>query len=491
MKISTLFKRSGIKFPSEKISGANDFEVKGITCNSDCVREGFIFVAIKGNLLDGSRFLPQAVAKGASAVLLEGKIPVFTQDNKTIAVKVKDARLALARLSAEFYGNPCRKIKVVGVTGTNGKTTVTYLIEEILRQAGYAAGVIGTVNYRFCHKFIPAKNTTPEPVQLQSLLSQMRNAGCKFCIMEVSSHALDQERIEGIDFHSAIFTNLTQDHLDYHRTMENYFQAKCKIFRRLKKGAFAIINNDDSYAQRIKKMTSAEVVTYGLGENADIQACNLRLSRDGIEFQLKTKQDSAVLRSRLIGIHNVYNILAAVAWARETGIKIAAIQQAIRDFPGVPGRLERINAKTQFSIFVDYAHTEDALRNVLCNLRQICEGKIITVFGCGGDRDKSKRPKMGRVVSEMADYAIITNDNPRSESPSSIIADIRKGISGRNFRVITDRRKAILKSLSLAKPQDIVLIAGKGHENYQIIKDKVLHFDDREVVRECLEYLKY
>ncbi|MGD0336476.1 MAG: UDP-N-acetylmuramoyl-L-alanyl-D-glutamate--2,6-diaminopimelate ligase [Candidatus Omnitrophota bacterium] len=491
MKISALLRKSGIGVTPKAISQANDFEVKGITCDSGSVSRGFIFVAIKGALCDGRRFLPQAIAKGASAIVLQARYKPIALDKKIIVLSVRDARLALAKLAAEFYGNLSRKIKVAGVTGTNGKTTITYLIEEIIRQAGYRPGVIGTINYRFCNKVIPAKNTTPGPVQLQSLLSDMRKAGCKYCVMEVSSHALEQARIEGIDFHSAIFTNLTQDHLDYHKTLEKYFEAKAKLFRDLPKRAFAVINNDDSYGRRLKKITRAEVVTYGIEKSSDVRASNLKIKSNGTEFLLEAKGIKAILKIPLIGIHNVYNVLAAAAWALKAGIGAAVIRKALEDFRGVPGRLERIPSAAEFSVFVDYAHTQDALKNVLGNLRKVCGGRIITVFGCGGDRDKTKRPKMGRTVCSISDYAIITSDNPRSERPEKIIADIKRGISTKNFCVIADRRQAILKALFLAGPGDLVLIAGKGHENYQVIKDRILHFDDRETVEECLKYLKY
>ena len=491
MRINELLKRSGIAVSKRILSGLNNFEVKGISCSSGSIGRGFIFVAIKGSFQDGNNFISQAIAKGARVIVVQDKSRVVHGNKKAVVIKVRDTRLVLARLAAEFYGNPSSEMRVVGVTGTNGKTTVTYLIERILLKANCPTGVIGTVNYRFGDKIIPAKKTTPAAPELQSLLSQMQKAGCKYCIMEVSSHALEQARVEGIEFHSAVFTNLTQDHLDYHKTLEKYFQAKTRLFHGLGKKAFALINNDDKYGRRLKKLTRARVVTYGLKKGACIRASRLKVNGEAAEFMLEAKGMALSFKTRLIGIHNVYNVLAAVGWALEAGIKASVIRRAIEDFSGVPGRLERIDSRKGFSVFVDYAHTEDALKNVLQALRKVFKGRIITVFGCGGDRDKGKRPKMGRVVCRISDYAIITSDNPRSEDPGKIIADIKQGISGNNFCVIVQRRDAIYRSLCLALPGDIVLIAGKGHENYQIIKDRVLDFDDRKAVRECLRSLKY
>jgi len=472
-------------------SEINDFEVKGLSCNSQNVSERFLFVAIKGNKEDGHKFIKEAIAKGARAILTQGQYPGTKGREDVCFIEAPDTRQALATLASEFYGRPSEKIKVIGITGTNGKTTISYLIEAVLKETHLNPGVVGTVNYRFKDKALAAKNTTPGPIEIQSLLAQMVNEHLEYVIMEVSSHALDQERTAGINFHSAIFTNLTQDHLDYHVSLENYFQVKAGLFKNLESDSFCVINNDDAYGRRLKKLTSAEVITYGIDTHADVVARYIKLDISQTEFEVKTDKVQVNLRTQLIGNHNVYNLLACIAWAIKEGLELPVIKSAIEKFSFVPGRLERIDSRADFAVFVDYAHTEDALSNVLGFLRQIASGRIIVVFGCGGERDKTKRPKMGKVVSELADYAIITNDNPRSEDPDEIIAAIRNGIAKNNYCVILDRREAIVQALSIAKSGDIVLIAGKGHEDYQILKDKTIHFDDREVTRECLAARKF
>jgi UDP-N-acetylmuramoyl-L-alanyl-D-glutamate--2,6-diaminopimelate ligase len=481
MKIKKLIKALGRPKAPE---GLKDFKVKGISCNSRSVGKGFIFVAVKGNRQDGNKFIDEAVANGAAVVVAEKQ----AAKSSVPFVLVKDARLALSDLAAEFYGRPSQDIGVIGVTGTNGKTTITYLLERLLNSAGFSAGVIGTVNYRFQGKVFPSKNTTPGPLELQSLLSRMLRGKVKYAVMEVSSHALDQRRTEGVKFNSAIFTNLTQDHLDYHKTLENYFKSKARLFQQLDRNSLAIINNDDKYAGRLKKMTKARVLTYGINKDADVKAQEIRFYLSHTEFTVLAAGKRFNFRTGLIGRHNIYNILAVAAWARGQGMDLDKIAQALKSFSFVPGRLEPVSGgRGGFFVFVDYAHTEDALKNVISALRETCENKIIVVFGCGGERDKIKRPKMGKVVTELADYAIVTSDNPRSEDPLKIIMDIKKGISKKNFCVIADRKNAIAKALSLAEDKDVVLVAGKGHETYQILNDRTVVFDDREVVRECLK----
>jgi UDP-N-acetylmuramoyl-L-alanyl-D-glutamate--2,6-diaminopimelate ligase len=477
---------------SKPYSDIADFQVKGISCNSQEVWTGFVFVAIKGNKEDGHKFIKEAMDRGAKAIVTQGYYSDVKGNEDISFIEVPDTRKALAALASEFYGWPSEKIKVVGITGTNGKTTISYLIEAVLKEEHFNPAVIGTINYRFKNKVVTAKNTTPGPIEIQSMLAQMLKEGIKYAIMEVSSHALDQQRIAGIDFHSAIFTNLTQDHLDYHLTLENYFQAKAKLFKNLQSSSFCVINNDDNYGRKLKKLTQAQIITYGIEADADVVAKDIKLGVYQTEFKVKTKEGQIGFKTHLIGGHNVYNILACISWAIKEGFKLQVIKSAIEKFSFVPGRLERINSAGYFSVFVDYAHTEDALNNVLRFLRQISTGRrIIVVFGCGGERDKTKRPKMGRVVTGLADYAIITNDNPRSEDPEEIINAIRSGISKNNYCVIFDRKKAIRQALSIAKSGDIVLIAGKGHEDYQILKDKTIPFDDREVARECLAARKF
>jgi UDP-N-acetylmuramyl-tripeptide synthetase len=346
---------------------------------------------------------------------------------------------------------------------------------------------LGTINYRFKDEVIPAKNTTPGPLQLQELLNRISRCGANYLVMEVSSHALDQGRVEGIKFASVIFTNLTQDHLDYHLTMENYFQAKSKLFRNLSADSCCIINNDDTYGKKLSGLVSGRKITYAIEGAADLVASDIESSLLKTKFLLKLDSKKINFSAKLIGRHNVYNILASIAWAVSEGLDISIIKSTIEEFLPVPGRLENITVKEDFLVFVDYAHTPDALDNAIKTLRQLTKKKVIVVFGCGGERDRTKRPKMGKVVSELADYAIITNDNPRSESPQEIIADIQKGIAKGNYCVVLDRLEAIKKSLSLANRGDIILIAGKGHEDYQVLKDGTVYFDDRQAVRECLK----
>jgi UDP-N-acetylmuramoyl-L-alanyl-D-glutamate--2,6-diaminopimelate ligase len=484
MKFKQLIKVLGSLFDRE------DFEVKGVSPNSKNVQDGFIFVAISGTHDDGHEFIDEAIKRGAKAIVVESSKLKTQRLLKVPFIAVGDTRKALAQLSARFYGSPSRKIKVVGITGTNGKTTITYLIEALLKEAGFNPAVIGTVNYRFKDKIIPSKNTTPGPVELQSMLSEMLSNEVDYVIMEVSSHALDQQRVEGINFHCAIFTNLTQDHLDYHATMEKYFSAKAKLFKNLDPGAYAVINNDDAYAHRIKELTKAKIITYGIDNRSDISATKMQFSMNYTKFSVSSQKQDFNIKSRLIGRHNVYNILSGVAFALEEGINPEVIKNAIEKFSLVPGRLERIESDAGFAVFVDYAHTEDALTNAINTLRPLSGNRVIVVFGCGGDRDKTKRPKMGRAATELADYAIITNDNPRSEDPQAIIDGIRKGIKKENFCVIPQRMQAIRRSLEMAKTGDIVLVAGKGHESYQILSNRTEYFDDRQAVRECLRSLK-
>jgi len=485
MRAKRLLKNSVIIAPK----GMPDYEISGISCNSKSTQEGFIFVAIKGNRVDGNVYIKEAISRGAKIIVTDAPKNTVRNSKQTTFIKVADARKTLAQLASEFYERPAEKIKIIGVTGTNGKTTITYLIEAIIKEAKLMPAVVGTINYRFKDKIFASGNTTPGPLDLQSMFAKMSSKGVNYCVMEVSSHALDQGRVEGIKFDSAIFTNLTQDHLDYHENLENYFKAKAKLFKVLSNRSSAIINIDDKYAKKLIPITKAKIVTYGISNKAQVFARDIKSDIHGTEFTVSSKEPDTNIRTSLIGKHNVYNILAAFSWAQNAGIDLKIIQSAINKFKLVPGRLEKVDCKCDFSIFVDYAHTDDALKNVIQSLRNISKNRIIVVFGCGGERDKKKRPKMGRVVSELSDYAVITNDNPRTEDPEKIIEDILKGIKRSNFCVIPERMSAIRKSLTLARQGDIVLVAGKGHENYQIINGKTLHFDDKEAVKECLKSL--
>ncbi|MFC1592452.1 UDP-N-acetylmuramoyl-L-alanyl-D-glutamate--2,6-diaminopimelate ligase [Candidatus Omnitrophota bacterium] len=490
MRLNELFKSVAFSL-SQQIT---DFQVKGITSDSRKVSDGFIFVAVKGANFDGHDFIKQAISGGAKLIIAEKQITDPSIKGK--CYRVEDTRKALTNLVSVFSGNPSRLMKVVGITGTNGKTTVSYLIEAILKYTRSSPAVIGTINYRFKNQVFNAVNTTPGCEQIQELLSRMQKAGEDYVVMEVSSHALDQERVGMVRFNMGIFTNLAVDHLDYHRDVDSYFAAKSKLFRQLSPDGFAILNIDDARALKLKQLTKARVITYGLVNQADVKAEELCSSLEGTELVLSFSPQASkdycgginrlMLRTSLIGRHNVYNILAAVAFAITQGIDAEIIKVSMENFKGVPGRLEKVATGSNFMVLVDYAHTQDALRNVISSLRPLCKGRLTIVFGCGGERDKGKRPEMGKVATELADYAVITTDNPRGEDPVKIIEDIISGISKKNFEVVADRREAIKQALCLAKKDDIILLAGKGHENYQIFKDKTIHFDDREVAREFL-----
>ncbi|MFC1658062.1 UDP-N-acetylmuramoyl-L-alanyl-D-glutamate--2,6-diaminopimelate ligase [Candidatus Omnitrophota bacterium] len=493
MLLKELIKSAGLCFPDN----AGNFQVKGITSDSRRVRPGFVFVAVCGSSFDGHKFIPEAIRKGAKVIICEIPSQRPAVQRKITYIKTGDTRRALAELLNHFHGQPSLNLKVVGITGTNGKTTVSYLIEAILKYAHFNPAVIGTINYRFKQRVLKADNTTPAAELLQPLLARMRKAKVDYVITEVSSHALDQQRVESVKFSSAIFTNLTQDHLDYHRDLNSYFFAKSRLFRGLEKNSFAVVNLDDARAGDLIKSTRARVVTYGiLNKRADVSCRHACFNLKGTEFSLRLsnrikknfplKQAQVKIATRLIGRHNLYNILAAAAFSLVQGIGPQIIAKAVGEFRGVPGRLEKVTTKKGFTVFIDYAHTEDALINVISSLRPLCKGRLLVVFGCGGSRDKTKRPKMGRAVTSLADLAIITSDNPRNEDPKEIIKDIIAGIEGKNYRAVPKRREAIKEALSLAGNNDIILIAGKGHEHYQVFKDRVVHFDDREAVRECL-----
>ena len=468
-----------------------DIQITGIACDSRKVSPGFAFVAIKGSSQDGHKFIDQALDNGAAVIVHQSPLESVRQEDKCLFIQVDDTRKELGRLAAQFYGRPSERIKVIAVTGTNGKTTITYLIESLLAASGFNPAVIGTINYRFNGKVVASNNTTPGSLDLQSLLADMLKGSVDYTVMEVSSHSLDQDRTEGVKFSRAIFTNLTQDHLDYHGTIDNYFRAKAKLFKNMPKDSVSIINNDSPYAKDIISLTGSRVLTYGLTEDCDVYASGIDFGASGTSFTAHTPLGKLNISSALIGRYNVYNILASIALAVSEGLKTDQISTAIRGFKLVPGRLERIDGAQDFSVFVDYAHTDDALRSVITALRELTQKKIIVVFGCGGDRDKAKRPKMGKVVSELADFAIVTSDNPRGEEPARIIKDILKGIGKDNYKIVEERGAAIKEALSMARSGDIILIAGKGHETYQIAKGKRMPFDDREVVRQCLTSMNY
>ena len=449
-----------------------------------------MFVALRGEKTDGHEFIGQAIEKGATVIVAERE----EKQARATCVVVENTRTALADLGAGFYGFPVRKLKLAGVTGTNGKTTTTFLIKHICEKAGLRCGLIGTVRYEIGERVLPATRTTPESLDLQELFAQILNAGCKAAVMEVSSHALAQERTRGLEWDAAVFTNLTQDHLDFHGTMENYFEAKAKLFTQLaeqsrKREPVAIVNIDDRYGEQLLSRMDKKisVVTYGMGARAGFRASNYRMEMGGTSYQLDAKGKSYLVRVPLIGRFNVANSLAALAAAHALGVGLREAVLSLGKSPQVPGRLEALDARRQFQVFVDYAHTPDALLNVLKTLRELSPRRLIVVFGCGGDRDRQKRPLMAAVVDQNADYAIITSDNPRKEDPDAIIAEVETGFRSKNYEKVTDRTAAITRAVELAQPRDVVLIAGKGHENYQEFGDHTIPFDDMQVARRAVE----
>ena len=473
---------------------ALDIEVEGVTHDSRKVGRGWIFVALRGLKADGMAFVPQAIAQGAAAVVVEDG-PAAIPD--VPCVSVKDARLALALLAAEFHGHPSRQMQVVGITGTNGKTTTSYLLSAMFEAAGVRCGLMGTVAYRIGPREIEATRTTPEAPELQAMLRQMADAGCGACAMEVSSHALALRRVDGTRFSAAVFTNLTRDHLDFHADMEAYFAAKRRLFEMLPSGAPAVVNLDDPRGAVLSEAavaaSSARPISYAISRLADVSPGPLSFSLAGLEFDVRTPDGVVRVRSRLVGRPNVYNILAATATAAALGLPLDAIERGLEQLPGVPGRFELASGPSDdITVVVDYAHTDDALRNLLETARPLAKHRLITVFGCGGDRDRSKRPLMGLVAARLSDVVVITSDNPRSEDPARIIEEVRRGAQPEvrsgdtELLAIIDRREAIAEAVRRAHAGDVVLVAGKGHEKYQEIGGRVLPFDDVAVARDAL-----
>lgn len=486
MKLDKLIKNLDIK----GMKGKADKEISDIAYHHDQVRPDTIFVAVKGQFADGHKFIPQAVKNGAIAVVCEKPIEV---SRKTTLIEVSDARAALANLSSILFDEPSKKLRLIGITGTNGKTTITYLLEAIFKEAGLVPGVIGTVEHRLGDRAIFSSNTTPESYELQKLLASMVHAGVTACAMEVSSHSLTLERVVGCHFDGAVFTNLTPEHLDFHGQMETYFAAKMRLFKeRLiesHKDVFAAINTDDPFGKRIVKEMGCELWRYSLKGHPEVTAKKIICGKRGICMNVKTKEGSFDCTSRLMGRFNVHNILAAVSASLGLNISLDVIQRGIEKVTFVPGRLEPVQNNRGVLAFVDYAHTPDALENVLrygAEFANSSRGRLILVFGCGGDRDRAKRPLMGTVAGKLSDITIVTSDNPRSEEPDAIIKEIVSGMKGLDYEVISDRRAAIQKAVDTAKKGDVIIVAGKGHEDYQIIGKERRHFDDRQVLHEYL-----
>ncbi len=494
MKLSELISSVNAR----SVHGPTDMDIDAIAYDSREVRSpNALFVAIPGASADGLSFVPSAVKNGARAIL-HGPVEEASRPAQSAGVtyiEVPEPRRALAELSAQFYRNPSRKLKLLGVTGTNGKTTTTYLIKHICDRAGVACGLLGTVSYQLGNgESLPSVRTTPESTDIQRFLMRVLEVRSKALAMEVSSHAIASQRIHGLEFDTAVFTNLSQDHLDFHGKMSDYFQAKADLFTKhlpaqKSKQGVAIVNFDDPYGTRLldRLPKSQRITTYGYSVRADFRASNVEMSAKGSSFRLDAQGRSFLVKLPLIGKFNIYNSLAAIAATAAIGIPVRTSVNALRDAPPVPGRLQAVPNAPGFQVFVDYAHSDDALQNVLKTLRDLKPKRLIVVFGCGGNRDRAKRPLMAKAVEAHADFAFVTSDNPRREDPLRIIDDVVAGFLAKKFEVVPDRRRAIEQAVEVAQPGDIVLIAGKGHETYQELANEVIPFNDAEIAREAMD----
>lgn len=489
MKLSRLLEALGEK----TVIGDTDTEITGVATDSRKVQPGNLFIAISGTAEDGHRYAGDALARGAVAIAGEA-LPAEVQ--KAVSIRVPNSRIAAAFLAEAFYGYPSRLLDVTGITGTNGKSSTLYLIRSILRAAGLPSSGIGTINYSIGGTTETSHNTTPGPVDLSSAIRRAVDAGHKHVVMEVSSHALDQFRVEAVRFKVAVYTNLTLDHLDYHRSLDEYFVAKRHLFELLSKSgkdACAVICADDARAEAIAAATTVRRLMYGVTKPADIYAANMEIATSHTSFDAVTPAGEFPVKLKLLGRHSVYNALAATGACLGLGIDIPAIKTGLETLEIVPGRFERVCEGQPFEVLVDYAHTPDALRMLLESARAICKGKLILVFGAGGNRDRSKRPEMGKLAASLADFTIVTSDNPRSEDPYRIALDIEIGFQkmgkerGQHYLVIIDRREAIEEALATAEAGDMVILAGKGHETYQIFKDRTIEFDDRAAASAWLQ----
>lgn len=458
-------------------------EITGITCDSRQVKSGFAFICINGAKSDGHDYAEKALENGAAVIVAERDLGISNQ------IVVPDTHAAYADMCAKWFGNPADSLKLLGVTGTNGKTSVTYMMKKILEKAGYKVGLIGTIQNMIGDEIIAAHNTTPNAYELNSLFALMKAKGCSYVIMEVSSHALDQSRVYRLDFEAAMFTNLTQDHLDYHITMENYLAAKKKLFSMCKT---AIVNSDDPYSAELIKGLDCNVVTYSLGDSSTYSAKGVNYRPASVDYEFVSDSEIGHIKVNTGGRFTVYNSLCTAACAVEIGIPLSTVASALSELQGVKGRAEVVPTGRDFTVIIDYAHTPDGLKNILSTFRECKKNRLIAVFGCGGDRDKTKRPIMGNIAAHFSDYAIVTSDNPRTENPSAIIKDILEGMKGAAIpvKVIENRIDAIKFAVSIAQKDDIIVLAGKGHETYQILNTGTIHLDEREVVSEALADLK-
>lgn len=482
MKMGQLLQGVAYEAPA---SVSLETEIPEICYDSRKVTKGSIFICISGTGSDGHDFVEMAREKGAAFILSERKDisgeDVFYSSN---------TRLALSQMADNFYGNPSKKLQMIGITGTNGKTTVTYLIKQMLEGIGHKVGLIGTIQNMIGDEVLESHYTTPEPLTLYQMLRKMADAKCDYVVMEVSSHSLAQDRVGALHFKVGVFTNLTQDHLDFHGTMENYLEAKAKLFAMCDIG---VLNYDDEATKKIMESSTSQNITYSaLSDYADITAKNIRLHARGVNFDLAAKHEIARIALGIPGKFSVYNALAAIGTGISLGIPAGQLALALASAKGVKGRAEVVPGTEGFTLLIDYAHTPDGLFNILSTVKGFAEGRVVAVFGCGGDRDRTKRPKMGKIGVDLADFCVITSDNPRSEEPDAIIADILEGVKGTNtpYEVVTSRAEAIRYAIEHVKPHDVIVLAGKGHETYQILKEGTIHFDEREVVAEILANLK-
>lgn len=469
------------------LKGQEAIDINKVCYDNRKVSKGDIFICIKGLKVDGHSFIQDVIKKGVKAIIVEENVNV--KEDITV-IKVENTRIALAKISSNYFGNPKDKLKIIGITGTNGKTTSAFIMKSILEKAGQKVGVIGTIANYIGNKKIDAVRTTPESYELHELFKNMVDEGVKYCIMEVSSHSLELNRVYGINFRCGIFTNLTRDHIDFHKTFENYYRAKFKLFQN---SIVSIVNIDDRYGKRVvedilNEKIDTNILTFSLEKESNFKAQEIKSSSNGSEFNMLLDEEIQSFKVNIPGLYNVYNILGCIICAKQLGISIENIRNAIKDIV-IPGRCEKVavDRDLPYTIIVDYAHTPDGLEKILKTVGDFVKGKIITVFGCGGDRDKIKRPQMGEIACKYSDISIVTSDNPRTEEPMSIINDIVKDLSYSNFSIEENRYKAIEKAIKIAKADDIIIIAGKGHETYQILKDKTIHFDEREVVYDILD----
>lgn len=475
---------------SYELDGNNSLLIHGITDDSRKVQQGYLFICLSGFKVDGYSYISDACDKGAVAIIVDKEVANLPQ-NLTV-IKVPDVKIAMQKIVPMFFDYPAQKMKVIGVTGTNGKTTTTYMLKKIFQATGKKTGVIGTIGALIDEEKLPLANTTPDVVGLQTIFEKMYEQKVEYVFMEVSSHAISLNRIAGIEFDVAVLTNITQDHLDFHKTFDSYIEAKSLLFSNLQnnktKTGIAVINEDDENAHKIVEVTNSKVFTYGKQQSNDVYPKQVKMSEQNLELLLSTPKGDLELMLHTTGYFNVYNVMSAVTTALALDISIDTIHKGLADFAGVAGRFELVKAGQPFTVVVDYAHTPDSLENVLKTAREVTKGRLIAVFGCGGDRDKTKRPIMGEIASRLSDYVYITSDNPRSEVPETILEDIKAGIKGyTQYQAIVDRRKAIEHALNFAQPGDVIVIAGKGHETYQILKNRTIDFDDRKVAREFLE----